>query len=131
MHAFPATLRTATCALLLFASRELRPRVEVLSKVSVDDGVVRLTDQAGHDRTAPRLKDQVSARDAKLAPDSATAGWLVEYENCCTSYPIPLVLVLYRDGRIRHEIRPGRMIYDWRFHAGGRQAALCQGTVHG
>jgi len=132
MHTFFFALRALICTLLLLTPPSRPSGAEELSNVFVDsEGRVHLTGRAGGDRLAPKLKDQISVRDAKLAPDMRTAGWLVEYENCCTSYPIPLTLVLYRNGRIRREIRPGQMIYDWRFREGGRETALCEGTVHG
>jgi hypothetical protein len=132
MRIFFFTFRTAACAMLLLSPAALRPDSGDIAKVFVDNaGAVHLVDRSGHDRAAPKLKDQISAADAKVAPDGRTAGWLVEYENCCTSYPVPLTLVLFRNGRVRHRIRPGLMIYDWGFEAGGSQAALCEGTVHG
>jgi len=119
-----------TACLLLIAAGPRRGAP--LARVFVDKaGAVQLVDNSGHETAGPKVKDQVSAADARLAPDHQTAGWLVEYENCCTSYPVPLTLVIFRKGRIRHEIRPGLMIYAWDFTDGGRRAALCQGTVHG
>jgi len=66
----------------------------------------------------------------RLAPDGRTLGWAVEYENCCTSYSIPLILVIYRDGRILRTIDDGMMIWDWAFR-GGTQVVLQTGPTHG
>jgi hypothetical protein len=38
-----------------------------------------------------------------VAEDKQTVGWLIDYENCCTSYPIPLTLVIFRSGEIIRE----------------------------
>jgi len=81
--------------------------------------------------TPPKVSEQVSASEAKLADDSRIAGWLVNYANRCTSYPIPLTLVVYRDGHIARQIKPGLIIFDWDFRESSCQAALCNGTVHG
>ena len=75
--------------------------------------------------TPPKVSEQVSASEAKLADDSRIAGWLVNYANRCTSYPIPLTLVVYRDGHIARQIKPGLIIFDWDFRESGCQAALC------
>jgi hypothetical protein len=83
--------------------------------VTHDSGVVHVVDGFGKDTVPPKEKDQISCSDAKISADKRTAGWLVDYDNCCTSYPIPLKLVLYRDGRVVQRIAPGQMIYDWHF----------------
>jgi hypothetical protein len=103
-----------------------------IARVYVDEAErVHVVEESGREVLPPKLDGQISASDAKLAEDAQTSGWLVNFENCCTSYPIPLALVIFRDSRIRREIKPGLMIYDWDFREHGRQAALCDGTVHG
>jgi hypothetical protein len=76
-------------------------------------------------------KGQVGSSLLKVAEDKKTVGWTAEYVNCCTSYNIPLLLVIYRDGRVRQRLGDGLMIYDWRFWDGSRKVAFCSGTVHG
>jgi hypothetical protein len=66
-----------------------------------------------------------------VAEDKQTVGWLIDYENCCTSYPIPLTLVIFRSGEIIQRVKPGLMIFDWCFLDEGRKIALSSGTVHG
>jgi len=73
---------------------------------------------------------QVSVADPRLSADRRAAGWLIEERNCCTSYPIPLRLAVYRAGR-KQVIADGSMIYDWTFVDGGREVALSTGVVHG
>ena len=49
----------------------------------------------------------------KIAEDGRTVGWTVLYDNCCTSYPIPLLLVIYKDGKVQQRLnKSGQMIYD-------------------
>jgi hypothetical protein len=57
--------------------------------------------------------------------------WLAEYPNCCTSYPIPLKLVIYTDGSVRTFTGSGLPVWQWGFQAGGTQFAFEQETVHG
>jgi hypothetical protein len=119
-------------ALLLLAATALaadkRPQID---RVYADDhGTVRVALVGGKSATIRKQKDQVGADDIKIAPDRRTAGWTELYPNCCTSYPIPLAIAIYRDGRVRRRFRPGLMIYRWQFWEDGRQVAFCSGTVH-
>jgi hypothetical protein len=104
-----------------------------ITRVYVDDadGRVHIVARAGKDTVMPREKDQVRCDSPQVAEDGQTAAWLIDYENCCTSYPIPLTLAIYRSGRIVRRIRPGLMIFDWSFVDGARKIALSSGTVHG
>jgi hypothetical protein len=95
------------------------------------DGSVHIVETGRGDKAVPKDKDQVGSGELRIADDKKTVGWLAEYENCCTSYAIPLKLVIYRDGKVRQRLGDGLMIYDWRFWEGGTQAAFCSGTVHG
>jgi hypothetical protein len=102
-----------------------------LAKVFVGpDGLAHIVGAAGRDQTFTRETGQVSVADLRLSDDRRAAGWRVEELNCCTSYPIPLRLAVYRDRR-KQIISPGLMIYDWVFVASGREVALSSGVVHG
>jgi len=65
-----------------------------------------------------------------IAGDNRTVGWQVNFPNCCTSYPIPLTVVLYRDGHIIHRIGNGRGLFRWQFVKEGEQVAYFSDTVH-
>jgi hypothetical protein len=104
----------------------------LVERVYVDaSGSVHVVETGGHDKAVPKEKDQVGSSAVKIADDKKTVAWLAEYDNCCTSYPIPLALVVYRNGRVLQRLGDGLMIYDWRFWASGEQIAFCSGTVHG
>jgi hypothetical protein len=105
---------------------------ETLTRVYVDThGSVHVVHAAGRDEKVRKEKQQVGAEQLRLSEDKQTAGWAADYPNCCTSYPIPLLLVIYRDGKIIQRLnRGGLMIYDWRFWDRGKQVAFCTGTVH-
>jgi hypothetical protein len=74
----------------------------------------------------------VDFADPQISPDGQTVGWLAQYPNCCTSYPIPMKLVIYSDGKVRMltGINP-LPIWQWCFEAGGKQVAFEQETTHG
>src|SRR5271167_3479994 len=97
--------------------------------VTHDAGVVHVVDGSGKDIVPPKEKDQIACSDPKISADKQTAGWLVDYENCCTSYPIPLTLVLYRNGRVVQRIAPGQMIYAWHFWKND-EVAVSDGPTH-
>jgi len=104
----------------------------VIERVYADkSGTVHIVTANGSDQTIPKEKDQVGSELSHIADDKKTVGWLATFDNCCTSYPIALKLIIYRDGKVRQLLGDGMMIYDWRFWDGGRQAAFCSGTVHG
>ncbi len=80
---------------------------------------------------AGKEENQVDCDSAKIADDKRTAGWLVEYENCCTSYPIPLRLVIARGSRIIRRFHPPQAIMDWQFLKAGKLVAFWTGPLHG
>lgn len=73
---------------------------------------------------------QVTVEAPVIANDGRTVAWLVNVPNCCTSYPIPMTIVLYRDGRIIRRISNGRAIFKFKFVKGGDQIAYFSDTVH-
>jgi hypothetical protein len=75
-------------------------------------------------KVVPQEKDQVGSTEWRIADDKKTVGWLADYENCCTSYPISLKLVIYKGGKVRQRLGDGMMIYDSRFLESGKQAAF-------
>jgi hypothetical protein len=75
--------------------------------------------------------EQVGFEEIAISGDGRSVGWLALYPNCCTSYPIPLKLVIYSQGRRRTFEVNGLPIWRWRFSADGRRVAFEQETVHG
>ncbi len=69
--------------------------------------------------------------DPKIAPDKRTAGWTENFENCCTSYSIPLVLAIYTSGKSILHIQQGQMVWYWTFRDGGTRVAAIWGATHG
>lgn len=141
LRAFPTSRICLTIVALLFCAATANSqnaltiaRVYIANadgvEVTNDSGNVHVVDSSGKDTIPSKLRDQVSCSSAKISADKTTAGWLVNYENCCTSYPIPTTLALYRAGKVIQTISPGRSIYDWRFWKSD-QVALSSGPVHG
>jgi|SRR5208282_35196 len=68
--------------------------------------------------------------EPKVAADKRTIAWTEQFDNCCTSYSIPLVLAIYRSGKNIVHIQQGLMVWDWMFCDGGKRVAAVWGTVH-
>ncbi len=68
--------------------------------------------------------------DPKVAGDKRTIAWTEQFDNCCTSYSIPLVLAIYRGGKNIVHIQQGLMVWGWMFCDGGKHVAAVWGTVH-
>lgn len=118
------------CSAQLIASeRYLRAAVDA-------DGVLRIDTDAGRSivtEPEPDLAEIGSAiglHQIRIAPDRRAVGWLVKYPNCCTSYPIPLTLVVYSGGVRRSYRGSGLPIWQWSFLEGGSQVAFRQEAVH-
>ena len=79
----------------------------------------------------PNVGDQVGFDQVAISPDGRVVGWLALYPNCCASYPIPLALVLYSNGKTRTFKGNELPVWRWRFEAEGKQVAFEQETVHG
>ena len=94
------------------------------------DGKAHLEYAGGATRVVAPEEKQVGCDHVSVAVDGRTAGWSVLVENCCTSYPIPTAVVLYRNGK-KTVITTGQMISQWRFVGRGERVAVLSGPVHG
>jgi hypothetical protein len=79
----------------------------------------------------PKDSDQVGFDKAAISPDRRSAGWLALFPNCCTSYPVPLKLVVYHDGAVRAFMGTELPVWRWRFDSTSTRVAFYQETVHG
>src|SRR5829696_4909953 len=75
--------------------------------------------------------NQVAFDQVTMSADHRIVGWVALYPNCCTSYPIPLRLVLLRADGGRTVIGNDLPIWQWAFAADGRSVAIRQAPVHG
>jgi hypothetical protein len=75
--------------------------------------------------------NQEGITEVKVAQDRRTIAWEETFDNCCTSYSIPLVLAIYRSGRTILHIQQGQMLWYWTFRDRGKHVAAVWGTTHG
>jgi hypothetical protein len=95
-------------------------------------GTVHIVHADGAEVKLPADKEQVGTSSISISQDKRAAGWLVDYNNCCTSYPLSLKLMIYRPGRRLREFRgDGRAIFHWGFVTRGKQFAFLQSYPHG
>jgi hypothetical protein len=96
------------------------------------DQQIHIVYSNGSEYTVPMEKDQVDCSSVKVADDKRTVAWLVlEKPECCTNYPIPLSLVIYRNRKVIQHIAGEPMIWGWQFAKAGSQVALAVGPQHG
>jgi len=77
------------------------------------------------------VMNQEGFSDPQLADDRQTIGWTDTYDNCGTSYAVPLAVDIYRSGRIIRRIEPGQMVWSWMFFDRGKHVAVVSGSTHG
>lgn len=67
----------------------------------------------------------------ELAQDQQTLGWTINVQNCCTSYSIPLSVVVFQHKQVLHTFDSGQMVWSWMFLEGGKRVAVVFGLTHG
>ncbi|HXE13403.1 MAG TPA: hypothetical protein VN633_14855 [Bryobacteraceae bacterium] len=93
------------------------------------DGNAHLIFPDGTSKTISREPEQIGCENIAISPDRKIVAWSVLVENCCTSYPIPTSVVVYRKGKT-FTISTGQMIWRWHF-LGNNRLALLSGPTHG
>jgi hypothetical protein len=69
---------------------------------------------------------QTAFQKPVISDDGRSVGAQAIFENCCTSYDIPLQLVIYSRGKT-HRFEGGLAIFDWHFADRGRRVVFSQG----
>ena len=101
-------------------------------RVDVDStGQLRLVLSNKHVIRPPKDSDQVAFEQVTMSADRRIVGWVALYPNCCTSYPVPLKLVLLRMDGGRTAISNALPIWQWAFAADGQSVVIRQAPIHG
>jgi hypothetical protein len=135
-----AVLLTATVSAQTQSAHQTRSASpESYEAVSIDaDGNLRILTSArktvivpkgGFSKAGETFGRQTAFEKPVLSDDRRAVGAQAMFENCCTSYDIPLQLVIYSEGKT-HRFEGGLAIFDWHFVDGGRRVAFSQQTVH-
>jgi hypothetical protein len=117
------------------------PTVSAQSYESVDidaDGNLRIltadhrtivVPKGGSPKTGEVFGQQTAFENPVVSEDRRAVGAQAMFANCCTSYDIPLQLVIYSGGKT-HRFEGGLAIFDWHFADRGRRVVFSQQTVH-
>ena len=120
------------CAIVAVAGGMSLAAEDTYRQADVDQqGRLHIITAAGREIVPPMDKDQVGFDNAAISVDRRAVGWLALYPNCCTSYPIPLKLVILVNGRRRTFTGVGLAVSRWGFSDDGKRVAFKQETVHG
>ena len=91
-----------------------------------------ITNDDGSQFSAPTFSEQVGFEQPRISSDGQSVGWLALYPNCCTSYPIPLKLVLLDRSRRLHTFEGIKLaVFKWCFLPRSTSVAYMQTVVHG
>jgi hypothetical protein len=100
--------------------------------LSPDQAELTVTMTDGSRFNAPRFPDQVAFAQPQVSPDGKNVGWLAQFPNCCTSYPIALKLVVLAPSRQLHTFEGKELaIFNWCFVPGSASVAYTQSVLHG
>jgi len=119
-------------AILLLACWPGRAAADTYTAAAVEpSGVLRIQRGNGSAILVASDSSQVEFDRIVISNDGRSVGWLALYPNCCTSYPIPLHVAVFTNGRLRRFGDGSLAVWRWKFMAGGRRVAFEQETVHG
>lgn len=100
--------------------------------LSSDEAHLTITTSDNKEFDAPALPEQVGFQRPQISPDGRYIGWLALFPNCCTSYPIPLTLVVLDLTRQVHQFEGIKLAtFQWCFEPKSTTVAFMQTQVHG
>lgn len=110
------------------ASGQLR---ETYVSATVDDnGNLAITAAGGGTIIVPKEGEQRSFGEPIVSADRRAVGVQAYYQNCCTSYDIPLQLVVFSNAKVHRFNGNSLPIFQWHFADGGTRVAFGQEPVH-
>jgi hypothetical protein len=125
-------LLSCACVIAFLGVVSASAAAETYVQAIVDQGgQLRILTKDRREIVPQKEPDQVAFEKPAISPDGRAVGWLALYPNCCTSYPIPLKLVIYAGGKLRTFTGAELPVWRWCFRGGGKQVAFEQETVHG
>jgi hypothetical protein len=121
------------CAALLLSLISASVSADYVAVQLADNGTrLVITVGDGSQFSAPMFGEQVGFQQARISPNGKNVGWLALYPNCCTSYPIPLELVVLDQSRGLHTFDGAKLaVFKWCFLPQSTAVAYMQTVVHG
>lgn len=131
IHIFGTSFAAITLAVGLLASQDRYVRAEenanhdlAITRSTGEQIVVSKSDRKWVNET------QVAFESVAISSDGAAIGWTAYYSNCCTSYPAPVFVEVYKSG-IRHTFKTVTAPSHWCFVDDSRSVAVLSTTLHG
>jgi hypothetical protein len=76
------------------------------------------------------IEQQTAFEKPVLSDDRRAVGAQALFANCCTSYDIPLQLVIYAQGKTHRFSATQGAIFEWHFADAGKRVVFSQEAVH-
>jgi hypothetical protein len=106
-------------------------RGETYVTATIDaDGRLVITTSGQKTIVVPREGQQSSFSEPILSSARTAVGAQANFPNCCTSYDIPLQLVIHANGKVHRFTGVGLPIFQWHFADDGTRVAFGQEPVH-
>jgi hypothetical protein len=123
--------RFALACLMLWSGAPLVGGFEA-PELAADHKTLQTKVTGGGETPAPTLPDQLGFRSPLVSPDRKYVGWLAMFSNCCTSYDIPMTLVVMDQQRhVRTFTGIDLPIFQWCFLPDSKSVAYMQTALHG
>jgi hypothetical protein len=106
-------------------------RAETYQSAVIDaNGSLLITTSDTRTITVPKEGQQSSFEQPILSPDRTAVGAQANYPNCCSSYDIPLQLLVYAYGKAHRFTGIGLAIFRWHFADADTRIAFGEEEVH-
>jgi len=94
------------------------------------DGQLVISKANGQSVIIRKEREQTAFSEPLISSERTAVGAQAMFANCCTSYDIPLQLIVYAAGKV-HRFKGIRLpIFQWGFAENGTRIAYGQETVH-
>ncbi len=104
---------------------------ETYNSATVDaDGQLTIVKTDGQSVLVRKEGEQTAFSEPVVSSEKTAVAAQAMFPNCCTSYDIPLQLVVYAGGKVHRFEGVGLPIFQWGFTANGKQIAYGQEPVH-
>jgi hypothetical protein len=120
---------TAGVAQAQTRTRALAPETYVSATVDAN-GDMAITRADGHVIVVPKDGEQRAFSTPKVSGTGRAVGAQAMFGNCCTSYDIPLQVVVLLEGKVHRFTGIGLPMFQWGFADNGARIAYGQETVH-
>jgi hypothetical protein len=111
--------------------RGARPVAETYESATIDaNGHLVIVKTGGQTVLVRKEGEQTAFSAPTISPAKTAVAAQAMFANCCTSYDIPLQLVVYARGKAHRFKGVGLPIFQWGFADGGTQIAFGQEPVH-